>query len=79
MHFQVDLTLSGFHEILRKKWDSTPRGGCVMYVAVYLGAVRVNEFEISNLDAMWIHIKAGTNTLMTKEIHLIGLLIYIYI
>ena len=64
-HAQVDeLTLSGFHEIIRNDRNGRPGEGFPMYVAEHLEAVKVNEFEIRNLEAMWVKRKAGSNSIL---------------
>ena len=54
-----DLTVGGFHDILRKDHIGCTGGGVAMYVADHIGAVRVQELAILDLELMWVKIKAG--------------------
>ena len=56
-----DLTLNGFHPIMRKDRDGKTGGGVGIYVSINLGVTRVYEYEIPGLESLWVKIKAGNN------------------
>ena len=59
-----NLQLDGFHPILRKDRVGKTGGGVGMYVANYIGATRMIEFELQDLEAMWVKLKAGNNIVL---------------
>ena len=59
-----DLTLDGFNPIIRKDRIGRTGGGVAIYVANHVGASRAFEFDIPDLESMWVKIKAGHNSLM---------------
>ena len=59
-----DLALMGFHEIIRKDRIGRAGGGVGVYVAQHLSAERVIEYEMPDLECLWIKIKAGHNIFM---------------
>ena len=56
-----DLSLSGFHSIIRKDRIGKSGGGVALYAANFLGVMRMAEFEIPELEAMWVKVKAGND------------------
>ena len=59
-----DLNLNGFSPIIRKDRIGRTGGGVAVYVADHLGASRVIRYEIPDLEALWLKIKAGHNVLL---------------
>jgi len=59
-----DLSITGFHDIIRKDRDGRVGGGVGVYVTQHLSATLVNDYNIPELEAMWVKIKAGHNTFM---------------
>ena len=59
-----DLNLEGFNPIIRKDRQGRSGGGVAVYVADHIGAIRLIEYEIPDLEAMWIKVKAGNNVLL---------------
>ena len=60
----TNLNLNGFHSLIRKDRTGKTGGGVGIYVASHLGVTRVYDYEIPNLEALWVKIKAGTNTIL---------------
>ena len=64
-HANVEhLLLKGFHEIIRKDRVGRTGGGVGVYVAQHISAVRMLEYEIPDLEALWLKVKAGYNVSM---------------
>ena len=60
----TDLDLPGFHPIIRKDRQDRTWGGVALYAAEHISATRVYDYEIPDLEALWVKVKAGSNTLM---------------
>ena len=60
----TDLNLIGFHSLIRKDHFGRTGGGVGIYVANHLGVTRIYDYEIPNLEALWVKIKAGNNTVL---------------
>ena len=60
----TDLNINGFHNIFRKDRVGKAGGGVGDYVAQHLCAIHMTEYEIPDLEAMWLKIKAGHNVFM---------------
>ena len=59
----TDLTLPGFHPILRKdRATGEMWGGVAVYAAEYISITRIYEYEIPDLEAMWVKLQVGKNT-----------------
>ena len=56
-----NLALEGFGDIIRKDRGVRMGGGVAVYVAEHIGAVKMTEFEIEDLEAMWVKLKVGSN------------------
>ena len=64
-HARVENTnLPGFQHLISKDRPLRQGGGVAAFVADHIGAVRLSELELPELELMWIKIKAGTNTLL---------------
>ena len=64
-HDQIsDFSISGFQNIIRKDRVGRTGGGIAMYVADHLGAIRMSEFELPDLEALWVKVKAGHNVIL---------------
>ena len=59
-----NLSIPGFHDILRKDRVGRVGGGLGVYVAQHLSGVHITDFDIPELEAMWLKIKAGHNIFM---------------
>ena len=59
-----DLNLNGFNPIVRKDRIGRTGGGVALYVADHLGCTRMIDFELPDLEALWVKIKAGNNSLL---------------
>ena len=57
----TDFHLSGFHDILHKDRVGRPGGGVALYAAEHLCIHRLYEYEIPELDTMWVKVKADNN------------------
>ena len=60
----TDLNLNGFNPITRKDHVGRTGGGVAAFVANHIGASRIFEYEIPDLEALWLKIKAGQNVLL---------------
>ena len=59
-----DLNINGYLPIFRKDRTLRPGGGVALYVRDSLFAVRRSEFEILELEALWVEIKSSKLNLM---------------
>ena len=59
-----DLNLNRYLPIFRKDRTLRPGGGVALYVRDSLFAVRRSEFEILELEALWVEIKSSKENLM---------------
>ncbi len=59
-----DLNLDGFNPIIRKDRAGKTGGGVAIYAANHIGASRIFDYDIPDLEAMWVKIKAGNNILL---------------
>ena len=70
-HARVEnINLPGFQHLISKDRPLRQGGGVAAFVADYIGAVRLSELEVPELELMWIKIKAGTNTLLIGTCYL---------
>ena len=60
----TDLSINGFHNILRKDRVGKTGGGVGVYVTEHLSAVHATDYDIPELEAMWLKVKAGHNVFM---------------
>ena len=59
-----DLNLNGFHPLIRKDRVGKTGGGVGMYIANHLGITQQFNFEIPQLEALWVKVKAGNNIVL---------------
>lgn len=59
-----DLNLDGYHPLFRKDRANRFGGGVAAYISESVIAKRLEEFEIDNLEAMWLEIRSTTNTFL---------------
>lgn len=58
-----DLKLNGFHTIMTKNRQGKTGGGVALYAVEHLSVERQYDYELPDLEAMWVKVKAGHNVI----------------
>ena len=60
----TETSLAGFQNLITKNRVGKSGGGVAVYVADHVGATRIPELELPDLELLWIKLKAGSNILL---------------